>query len=151
MRHAEALFHRGHDAERALSVQGLEQARQAGAWLGKNVPAMAVVCYSPYLRARQTADELCRFLESPRQIQLGALVPEAQPAALLRELEALASDTLLCVSHQPLVGNVRNLLVEGAVGSGYAFSPAAVALIECEFLAPGGGRMQWLRSPGEFQ
>jgi len=150
MRHGDAEPHAASDSLRPLSVVGIEEARRAGGWLARQAWDISLVCHSPYLRAQQTAEHVCQALGQPQQAQLDVLVPSGQPMAVLQAIDKLDTETVLCVSHQPLVGNVRNLLVEGHEGAGYPFLTASIALLRCDFLMAAGATMGWIRCPSEF-
>lgn len=154
MRHGEAELHAASDSQRSLSARGVEEARRAGAWLASQALDISLVCHSPYLRAQQTAQQVCHTLGQPQQTQLDVLVPSGQPTAVLQAIDSLDDSldiqTVLCVSHQPLLGNLRNLLVDGHEGLGYPFLTASIALLSCDFLAAAGASMDWIRYPADF-
>lgn len=150
MRHGEAEPFAASDQDRALSPRGVKETRQLAAWLGQAVPDIGLVCHSPYLRARQTADQVCHILGSPNRLTLNSLVPSAEPTAVLTALETTEFNTVLCISHQPLVGNLRSYLVEGGYGGSYPFVTAGVTLLECDFLGAGGASMTWFRCPADI-
>jgi phosphohistidine phosphatase len=151
MRHGEAELHAASDSLRPLSARGIEEARRAGAWLARQALDITLVCHSPYLRAQQTAEQVSHTLGQPQQSQLDVLVPSGQPLAVLEAIENLDTQTVLCVSHQPLVGNLRNLLVAGHEGAGYPFLTASIALLSCDFLIAAGATMDWIRYPSDFE
>lgn len=150
MRHGEAELHAASDSQRPLSALGVEEARRAGAWLASQALDISLVCHSPYLRAQQTVEQVCHTLGQRQQSQLDVLVPSGQPAAVLQAVDSLDIQTVLCVSHQPLLGNLRNLLVDGHEGLGYPFLTASIALLSCDFLAAAGASMDWIRYPPDF-
>ena len=150
MRHGEAEPFAASDQDRALSPRGVQETRQLAAWLAQAVPDIELVCHSPYLRARQTADQVCHILDQPNRLTLDALIPSGESTAVLAELKKLDLNTVLCVSHQPFVGNLRNYLVDGCFGGTYPFVTAGIALLDCDFLAAGGARMTWFRCPADL-
>ena len=138
------------DQDRALSPRGVQETRRLAAWLGQTVPDIGLVYHSPYLRARQTADQVCQMLGSPNRLTLDVLVPSAEPTTVLAALEKTQLNTVLCISHQPLVGNLHSYLVDGCYDGTYPFVTAGVALLECDFLGAGGASMSWFRCPADI-
>jgi phosphohistidine phosphatase SixA len=51
------------------------------------------------------------------------------------------------VSHQPLVGALLGLLVEGDMAGGYMMGTASVALLSCPHVGVGQARLHWLQHP----
>ena len=91
MRHGEAEPFAASDQDRALSPRGVKETRQLAAWLGQAVPDIGLVCHSPYLRARQTADQVCHILGSPNRLTLISLVPSAESTAVLSAAMVLSA------------------------------------------------------------
>ncbi len=144
MRHGEAEVFAASDGERELTERGIVQAQRAGAWLAERAPGIPLLYQSPFRRARQTAAEVARCFPGIECRELDALTPSGRPEVVVQALERAGVDSLLCVSHQPLVGELRNWLVDGSEGAGYPFATASIALLECEYLAPGGASMRWI-------
>ncbi len=149
MRHAEAEDFAREDAQRRLTPRGIEQARAMGQWLAAQGAVIDMLCSSPYLRATQTSTELGRCFGLPLPRELAELTPSGNLKRLLRlwdrtdlpggELPRAA----IWVTHQPLVGELRNYLVEGSVGHGFPFAPATIALLEYQHLGPGSASEIW--------
>lgn len=151
MRHGEAQAVAASDSERALTPAGVAQAQRVATWLAQQDLCIDLICHSPYVRAQQTMAEMSKALPHVEVRELSELQPSGTPTAVLRALDSSSGRTILCVSHQPLVGNLRNYLVDGSVESGYPYNTAGIALLECEYLAPGTARMAWMRNPEECQ
>lgn len=149
MRHGTAQMQAPSDAGRALTVQGEAEARKMGAWLAATVPEITTLIHSPYKRACQTAAEVGRFFPALKVLEFDGLIPHGRPVQVVEYLAGLADDCCLCVTHQPLVGDLRNLLVEGATAGGYPFSTAAVSLLEYEYLAAGCASEAWMHGPSD--
>ncbi len=149
MRHAEAENFTGADAQRSLTPNGFEQARAMGRWLAQQGVAIDTVCYSPYLRARQTCETVCQFLGSPSLLEFADLLPSARLESLLQRWDKtyLPNHELptqaLWVTHQPLVGKLCSYLVEGSVDQGYPFAPASVVLLTYQYIGPGCASKVW--------
>lgn len=156
MRHAEAEGLARSDALRSLTPRGFAQAQLAGQWLAKQGLVLDMVCCSPYLRARQTAAEVCRALSSAPQFELEELLPSGDTQQLLVKLEQMSLPDgsiparLLWVTHQPLLGKLRNVLVEGCVGNGYPVAPANIMLLGYEYIGPACASLVWSRDVVDF-
>jgi phosphohistidine phosphatase len=97
-RHAAALAG-DPDELRALSAEGVEQARALGQLLANRADAPALVLSSPLLRARQTAAEIGRATGAPVRID-EALAPGATADVFTRSL-AGEQGPVATVGHQP--------------------------------------------------
>lgn len=145
MRHGDAISHARTDAERPLSDKGRAQVAQMAEHFQAERPARVVA--SPYLRAQQTARLLCDALGIGHFDTVEDITPDSDPFAALAALEPHAVDGLLMVSHQPLVGSLLGLLVEGAMTEGGVMGTASVAALQLPQLGVGLAQMQWLRHP----
>jgi phosphohistidine phosphatase len=141
VRHGEAEPLKRTDAERNLTLDGLHQAQQSGAWLLNHQYVLEGLFSSPYFRARQTANELSNILEVP-VTQTDRLTPDRDPrevAAWLDALELPDEAVIALVCHMPLVGRLAGWLCDGAEGGG-RFSLAEVRVIELQLPAAGQGK-----------
>ncbi|ENS4969144.1 phosphohistidine phosphatase SixA [Vibrio fluvialis] len=121
MRHGEAHHYAASDAERALTERGRnESVAVARACIEQqDLYHFDKVLVSPYLRAQQTWQEISRYFAA-RQVQVceditpyGSADEVFDYVSALVELEAL--DTLLLVSHLPLVGYLASEFVADMV------------------------------------
>ncbi|WP_227842047.1 phosphohistidine phosphatase SixA [Vreelandella zhuhanensis] len=140
MRHAEAAMGVP-DAERRLTLRGAQQAEQVAAWLAgcaeQGELAGLRLLASPYHRAQQTAQAVGRALNVTVET-LGLITPEDNPREVNEWLLAQPErQPLLLVSHMPLVADLTGLMVEGRLGCGPGFSPAAIAELKAEVWASG--------------
>ncbi|RCV92261.1 phosphohistidine phosphatase SixA [Vreelandella rituensis] len=140
MRHAEAAGGVP-DAERRLTPRGAQQAEQMAAWLAGRVEqgelAGLRLLASPYRRAQQTAQAVGRALNVTVET-LGLITPEDDPREVNEWLLAQPERrTWLLVSHMPLVGELSGLMLEGRLGCGPGFSPAAIAELKADVWASG--------------
>jgi phosphohistidine phosphatase len=119
----------GRDADRALTSDGRNRAREVARGLAALEPGIERVVTSPYVRARQTAEPAAAALGLGREIsESRALEPERDPEEILRELAADPRDVLL-VGHQPHLGALLGLLV-GGKGVEIPMKKASIARIE---------------------
>lgn len=129
LRHGEAEAHARSDDQRQLTDHGRKQVlKSAGHLLGQ--PLQAIVA-SPYVRAQQTAALVHQALgfEQP-VVTVPWLTPDSDPWAVLTELDALGLQDVLLVSHQPLVGQLIGLLVDGSWQAPAPMSTASLAELE---------------------
>lgn len=124
MRHGDAPFING---ERQLSELGFKEAERMGQWL-QSQSSFDAMLVSPLLRAQQTAEQVDEVVSGNYQIlPENLLKPESHPKIATSYFEALDFDSILLVSHMPLV---VNLLETWVSGSGRYFPTAAVATLE---------------------
>jgi phosphohistidine phosphatase len=124
------------DPERFLTDKGIARTRAAArgiALLGIETPEL--VLSSPYVRAKQTADiavEALALGDVPRR-ESDALVPVADPAAIVAELKDAGTKSVLCVGHAPNL----DLVIATLVGSDEAITSLKKAGF-CSLVVPRG-------------
>ncbi len=113
LRHGEAQANARSDAERELTGHGRSQVLSSAAHLlGK--PLDRIIA-SPYVRAQQTAELVRQALGFSEPIStVSWLIPESDPKKVLKQLDLYTGEEILLVSHQPLVGVLIGLLVQGS-------------------------------------
>ena len=147
MRHGEAEGRAPSDQQRRLTARGQDDALAAGKALAAlNIPLLA---HSPYTRTCETADAVCNGF-APTRETWPELTPDSSPEQVIEKLQAIQAECVLLVSHQPLVGKLTALLVDGAAGFGLPFATASIARLHCDVVAPGCARLLWHRSVGEL-
>lgn len=110
-RHAQAHLLRDDetDLERRLTTKGERQAQRMAAWLNQRLPDSTRVLVSPAQRCQQTAAALGRSFKT-----VEALGPECGPDDLLQAVRwPTASEPVLVVGHQPILGLVAAQLISG--------------------------------------
>jgi phosphohistidine phosphatase len=97
------------DELRRLTPLGLQQAAWMAQWLAQRLPDGCRIVVSPAVRAQQTAQALDRRFRTVR-----AIGPGASAAALLGAVDwPAAGGSVLVVAHQPTLGRVASLLLDG--------------------------------------
>lgn len=136
LRHGEAQPTARTDAERALTAHGCEQVRVAAQQLvGRPIKHIFA---SPYLRTQQTAKLVADVLGYTAPITTAPwLTPDGLPRTVTRQLDAVADEEILLVSHQPLVGDLIGLLVHGHRQSPLPMMTASLAELEGLIVAAG--------------
>ena len=149
MRHGEAEPNADTDAKRELTLQGRKDITQMAADYATQLSRVDAIWASPYVRAQQTAQLLSQHL-SKSVITQPFLSPSGNPIDALAALEAHRHETVLVVSHQPLVG----ILVDGLAGleSGrYRMGTGALACLTTKVYANGCCELEWLHQPASIQ
>ena len=147
LRHGDAVP----DGARPLSERGRAEVRQVLERLHETGFAADSILTSPLLRARQTADIAAEVLDIEPQTEgkLDAGATLADLARLLAELGADGDDAdpavkVLLVGHEPDFST----MIEQLIGGGdIDMKKAAVARVDCNNIAPGGGVLRWLVTP----
>lgn len=110
---------------------------------------LAQIWASPLVRAQQTAEIAASYFPRLKIQTTDLLVPEANPRALMNWLQELnaqidgSDQSVLLVSHQPLVGALVNLLC-GKPGDYYPMGTSSLAAIHAQVIAAGLGDLLWL-------
>lgn len=142
------------DAQRPLTEEGREQAREVAEGLKRlKLPVDAVVT-SPYLRAAQTAEPLARAFGLAGAVrELEALQPEAEPQATAAGLRALSKhEHVVLVGHEPHLSAWLGWLVAEQGRVRCLFKKAGVACVEIERVPPakGSGTLRWFMTPKQL-
>lgn len=153
MRHGEAAPG-APDTERRLTSRGEQETEKMAHWLAKRVAdgelAMPRLYASPYVRAQQTARQLCEALGCSFET-LTIITPDDSPRAVSDWLlEQPEGAPIMLVSHMPLVGDLAGLLVEGSAAQGMGFPTAAIAELEAEVWAAGCARLKRFTQPSQL-
>lgn len=135
LRHGQAEPRAASDAERALTERGDADAHAVAAWLERQPQRPQRILASPYRRAQQTAAAVGEALKlnvttAPEPI------PDADPVAIADWLSQ-QGDSLLLVSHQPLLSALVGWLVAGRVRAGPPLETASLVCMEGDVCAPG--------------
>ena len=108
-RHAEAFEMREveNDLERALTPKGERQAQRMADWLNQRLAHSTRILVSPAMRCQQTAKALGKKFKT-----LTELAPDGNGEALLKAARwPDASEPVLIVGHQPMLGFVASYLL----------------------------------------
>jgi phosphohistidine phosphatase SixA len=149
MRHGEAEPNADTDAKRELTPQGRKDIAQMLVDYGSELSRVDSIWASPYVRAQQTAQLLSQHF-SKAVITQSFLPPNGNPADTLAALETHRNETILVVSHQPLVG----ILIDGLAGlepGRYRMGTGALACLTTKVYANGCCELEWLHQPASIQ
>ena len=113
---------------------------------------MEAIIASPYRRAQQTAELMRQQLGVRRSIiTVDWLTPDSDPLAVLDELADRVEGEVLLVSHQPLVGQLLSLLVDGHRQGHYPMPTAGLACLEMPLPAAGVAGLISLSDPANVR
>ncbi|BFM08007.1 phosphohistidine phosphatase SixA [Halioxenophilus aromaticivorans] len=146
LRHGEADPYARPDCQRRLTGRGILETE---AILSRQLPSLQSVTQiwaSPYVRAQETARLVQKILPGIEVQTTDLLVPEANPQRLANAIEAAEMDSVLLVSHQPLVGVFLDWLAGLEPGS-HRLGTSALACVETEVIAADCGHLQWVDQP----
>jgi phosphohistidine phosphatase len=135
LRHAEAedVSPSGRDADRRLTDEGRRRTRAVAKAIAAMDPGYDVILVSPLVRSRQTAEpvaEACSFRKTLTETK--ALLPNADPAEILKELARQKPESVLLVGHQPHFGLLFGFLLSGRKDLDVPMKKAGLAVFEAE-------------------
>lgn len=135
VRHGEAEPLRLRDSERVLTARGHEQAAATGAWLASRLSGPVILVSSPYQRARETAGHIRQVLPHADFRIVERITPEDDvktALALLGKIDPV--ETLVVVSHMPLVAALACWLSEGYLSGASPFALAEARVFDVQVL-----------------
>lgn len=134
IRHGQAHngSHTGRDQDRTLTELGHLQAKAVGVYLKACEQQPIGVIASPFVRAQETASEICSVLGQSiiTDDRLGADRRLSEMLAVLEDHRD--KESIAIVSHMPTVGQLESLLTIGPVASGSSFWTGEVVTIRVE-------------------
>ncbi|MGY4024895.1 phosphohistidine phosphatase SixA [Aeromonas rivuli] len=146
MRHGQAGMNAKTDEQRPLTEQGIAESLHMARWLAPQLDAgLGLVIHSNYLRARQTWQAISQVLPTPSKVEESDdITPYGDPTLVASYLTALAEqhDSILMVSHLPLVGYLVQMLSPAAGAP--MFATSGLACIEWK---EDKGNLLWLSGP----
>lgn len=145
-RHGQAEPYRADDETRQLVTRGREDVNNIALTLTDELSRIQRLLVSPYVRTRQTAAVIQPFLPTLTPQLSDWLTPDAQVQTAIDRLAELDDESVLLVTHQPLVGRLVEQLC--GLAPGYiAMDTAALACVETGPVAAGLGELLWLKQP----
>lgn len=130
MRHAEAEPNFLNDDERQLTATGLSQARGQGKLLSELLGSVDIMAVSPLVRTQQTADCLAEYVDIEKRLRVPELVHSRTAEEAEKKIATLSCETLLIVSHMPLVASLESYLCEADRGAERGFGLAEISVLE---------------------
>lgn len=149
LRHGSAVPNAPRDRDRALNAAGREELNRVLSQCRETLAGVEQIFVSPYLRTQQTLEVAAAYL--PARVCQSAqtvdwLTPNGNPQKVLQVLQDLMVESVLLITHQPLVGTLLNDLCAFEPGQ-YRMGTAALAAVEADPVARGLGNLSWLKHP----
>ncbi len=144
----------GSEENRPLTEKGRKRVRQSAAGLVVVGCKPTRLFSSPFVRAYDTARLLRTVVCPTLKIETrDELAVGASPEQILSFLRACPADsTVVCVGHEPLLGEVAGVLVCGKPITGMALKKAGAALIHLpDGPKPGQGVLRWWLQPMQLR
>lgn len=150
LRHGQAEAQITTDEARRLTDKGRSDTVRVVQARVADMAPLAQIWASSLVRAQQTAEIAAGYFPQLKIQTTDLLVPEANPQALLDWLHELSaqqlvnsSESILLVSHQPLVGSLVNMLC-GKPDGYYPMGTSSLAAIRAQVIAADMGDLLWL-------
>jgi phosphohistidine phosphatase len=144
----------GEENLRPLTPRGADKTREAATGLLRMELEPGYLWTSPLTRAFESA-KIVRQLLCPRaELQAHeALLPEAPPGKLLALLASLPLDaTVICVGHEPHLGETAGLLLFGKPATGLSLKKAGACCLRfCETPKAGRAELRWWMGPSQLR
>jgi phosphohistidine phosphatase len=121
------------DADRKLTLKGLEQAKTLRKTLAHLEVSLDVVFTSPWRRARQTASALEPVADHLEVLDLLAAAPRQALVKRVNEMAA-AHGSVALVGHQPWMSELTSVLLTGKPDHASSFEYRKCALYALEFM-----------------
>ncbi len=134
MRHGEAGWHTL-DQERELTEAGRFGVAAVASQIASSPWRPELIWCSPLVRARQTAGIVSEILNCPIQEKM-FITPDDDPGECLNRLLEYSGESLMIISHMPLVGALSTLLVDGH-RKGIPFMTGQAVLLDMPIAGPG--------------
>lgn len=151
LRHGEAARHAPTDSARPLTAHGSRDVEAMGLTFSRrNLPVDC--CFaSPYLRAQQSAQLFLAGLKQqlPIRTETG-LTPECPALQVIAFLERQQQENILLVSHNPLLSELRALLLNGHTQAVPVIGTGEMVAISLEIVGIGMGRESFHLLPQHF-
>lgn len=151
MRHGEAETRAISDASRRLTKNGRKENLATAAQLLSHEPIFSHALHSPYLRAKETADDLNGVLQNLHFENSELLTPDIPVASLLNHLEQFCRQqqvsSLLLIGHNPLLSRLLSLLVDGSQDGSRYLDTSNLVCLNVEMLAPACAEINYWLQP----
>lgn len=144
----------GHDETRPLTAKGKKRVRQSADGLASLELVPTHLLSSPFLRAVETAElirsALCPALAVELREELAVGSTSDIVVSMLRTLPK--DSTVVCIGHEPLLGEVAGLLLCGKPAPGFSLKKSGAALIRLSgSVKAGRGELRWWLQPAHLR
>ena len=139
---AEEIATSGRDADRALTPDGVTRFAATAASLAHMIEPPRLWLVSPYLRARQTAELLRKAFAADGPLEVNdALVPSADPMAILTALSRRSIASAVLVGHEPHLGQLLGWLLTGTAGASVPLKKGMAVGVEVDHVGSMPGQL----------
>jgi phosphohistidine phosphatase len=136
------------DSLRPLSSKGVERFEKVARGLRALDVSIDRILSSPFVRARQTADILCKAVDGhPQIVEVRALLPDGSWEEVCGALETCRGlSSIALVGHEPSIGKIAARLA--GARAPLEFKKGAICRVDVETLPPAGpGSLRWFAWP----
>jgi phosphohistidine phosphatase len=127
------------DVQRQLTPEGRKQTQNVASKYYSELSGIDQLWASPYVRTQQTAEIIANNINKP-VITADWLTPNSSVSVVMKQLSLWHSQTLLLVSHQPLVSDLVSSLSD-SVSRHFRMEPASIVCVETDTFT---GTIKWL-------
>lgn len=146
LRHGDAPYDEDR-RERSLSLVGESETRGVVSRHIAELQGVELVMCSPVLRARQTLKLLSEALNYQGELLFeDVLRSESSVAAVEHCVDRLEVQSLLLLSHQPLIGRMLEYLTDQP-GLGWSMSTSTLACLDTPAFGRGVAELKWITHP----
>lgn len=150
LRHGNAEPMAERDRDRRLTARGREEVAMTACTSGKELGSVTDVWVSPYRRAQQSfgvVGESIASIKNAHTQTTEAITPDGHPDQVIDLMYRAGCESLLLVSHQPLIGVLLDELCGFETGQ-YRMGTGSLAYLKFDqFIAKGLGELVWLKHP----
>jgi len=139
------------DGDRPLTDEGVEKMRQIAKAMREMDLQFDVIFSSPYVRAKATADIVAETLGENVTLT-DSLLPEADPAELIDEINDEKPQRVLLVGHEPDLSALISTLICGKRNADIELKKGGLAKLTAETLTYGKcATLNWLLTPKQLR
>jgi phosphohistidine phosphatase len=142
------------DSDRPLTSEGERKMWKIAEAIGALGVSFDVILFSPYVRARQTAEIVAEALGLRKRLEASeALTPAGSIKDLVTSINERKPrcEEVLLVGHEPYLSELISLLVSGEVGFSVVMKKGGLCKLSTNHLAHGRcATLEWLLAPKQM-
>jgi phosphohistidine phosphatase len=141
------------DPDRPLTPKGKATMKRIAHGLASRLPEISVLMTSPWRRAVETGDLLAKVYGWCQRSTTEALVPGAEPEALVDQLSAqAAAPAVALVGHEPHLSSWVSWCLTGSLDPIIELKKGGACLLRFgDMIAPRRARLLWLMTPAALR
>ncbi len=142
------------DSQRKLTSQGKNQLKTIGTGLNRLKIQPDIICSSPLVRAKQTAEILAHTINFPKEIHtIASLAPGHSYSDLYKDLKSLLPfESVFLVGHEPCLGLLASHLLWTSDELKIDVKKASIIRIDIFDIPPTmPGVLKWIVTPKFFE